>query len=122
MISQSDLSRVASEERDGTFIADDPTLPSRAVRLETLLPAGDGHISEPALADLHGGLVPAEAKEDGNEGYRTRDGWIAATFTSSDAAPKNLIRGVVRLSAEPVSPAGLAWRQIARVLVREQGF
>ncbi len=38
------------------------------------------------------------------------------------ATPARLIRGNVRVDAEPVSPATLLWRQIGRVLVREQGF
>jgi putative peptide zinc metalloprotease protein len=104
---------------DGVFIADEATFAKLHVVLHSVAPASDGHLSEPSLAAASGGQVPA-AEVDGT--WRLRDGWVEVRYESPAPAPPQMIRGIIRASAEPMSPLTLTWRQIARVFVREQNF
>lgn len=103
----------------GVFVPDEPTLAIQPVELGAIAPASDGRLSEPALAELYGGRVAAGEVEGV---LKTGQGWVEVTFTTPAPAPTQLLRGVVRIDSAPVSPALLLWRQIARVIVREQGF
>lgn len=103
----------------GVFIADEATFPKHDVVLHTISPASNGHLPEPALADASGGQVAA-AEVDGT--WRLRDGWVEVRYESSAPAPQQMVRGIIRATARPVSPFTLTWRQIARVFVREQNF
>ena len=44
------------------------------------------------------------------------------TFAAFAEPTPHVVRGLVRIEAEPTSPLASIWRQIARVLVREQSF
>lgn len=119
IVSDSDLGRIGAGAR-GTFIADEAEEASRDVVITTIAPAGNGQLPEPALADRFGGPVAAL---DAGPMLLARDGWVDVTFeTRSSEPPSRLIRGIVRISAEPVSPLRIVWRRIGSVLAREQGF
>ncbi len=118
LISDKDVTRISPGAK-GTFIADDAGLAARAVTLTSVAPASNGELAEPVLADVHGGLVGAEK---GDRGLKAREGWIEARYRVDGMAPRQLVRGIVRVDAERQSPLAVAWRQIGRVLVREQGF
>lgn len=118
VISDSDVERISSGAR-GVFVPDDAASVHREIVLTSIAPAADGKLAEPMLADRHGGTVPA-GDERGE--LRTRQGWFEVAFASSGAAGSRVMRGIVRVDALPVSPAQLLWRQVARVLAREQGF
>lgn len=103
----------------GVFVADQADLRSLVVVLETIAPASDGHLAEPVLADVNGGLVATVASD---QTLRPRSGWIETSYAAADAAPSRVVRGVVRVDAKPISPLGVLWQQIGRVFVREQSF
>ena len=119
LVSDEDLARVAAGAR-GIFIADEADHVAHDVVLESVAPASDGKFAEPALADTYGGPV-ASATE--SRVLRARHGWAQAAFrVPGTVAPGRLVRGIVRVDAEPQSALNIVWRQIGRVLVREQGF
>lgn len=119
LVSDEDLARIATGAR-GVFIADEADHVAREVVLEAVAPASDGKFAEPALADAYGGPV-ASATE--SRVLRARHGWAQAAFrVPGTIAPVRLVRGIVRVDAEPQSALEIVWRQIGRVLVREQGF
>jgi putative peptide zinc metalloprotease protein len=122
LVSDTDVGRIAVGS-SAVFVPDDPGRARRTLVVRTIAPAGDGHLAEPVLADRYGGSVGAG---DDHGEFRTRQGWFEVTFEDRSQplvpAPDQLLRGVARVDATPSSPAMLIWRQIARVLVREQGF
>lgn len=118
MISDSDIARVR-EGATAVFVPDDAAAPSQRLLLTSISPAGDGSISEPVLADRHGGPVAADDK-DGE--LIARQGYFDVTFAEFDHTTHQVMRGVAKIEAERISPAALIWRGIERVLVREQGF
>lgn len=119
LLSDEDLTRVTAGAR-GVFIADEADFAAHPVVLEVVAPASDGTLAEPVLADAHGGRVPSAMQDDT---LRARHGFAQATYRVPEAvAPVRLVRGVVRVDAEPQSAAQIVWRQVGRVLVREQGF
>lgn len=101
------------------FIPDDPTAAHRRLVVIGIAPASDGRLGEPILADRHGGSI-LSGEEHGE--LRTRHGWFEITFECPDQPPAQLLRGVALVDATAASPARLAWQQIMRVLLREQGF
>ncbi len=118
LVADTDVERVTRGAR-AIFIADDAAAPRHPAVVETIAPSADGRLAEPVLADLHGGGI-AVIEQDG--GVKTRSGWFEVSLASEEPAPAQLTRGVVHIDAGGVSPFELAWRQVARVLVREQGF
>lgn len=118
LVSENDVARLTSGA-SATFVGEDPTQPPRELRLVALSAASDGRLTEAVLADRHGGAVAA-GDERGE--LRTRAGWFEATFEADGARPPQLVRGTTLVAAEAVSPMHLLWRQVSRVLVREQGF
>ena len=101
------------------FVPDDAAAAKQEIVISHIAPAGHGQLAEPMLSDRYGGSVPSG--ED-SRGLRTRNGWFEVTFQSATSPAPQLIRGVARVAGERISPARLLGRQIARVLVREQGF
>jgi putative peptide zinc metalloprotease protein len=118
VVRDTDLGRIANGA-DAVFIPDDTAAPSRPMRLEAIAAASTSQLSEPALADTNGGPV-ATIEEHGAQ--ISRYGSFEVSFVSDDPAPSSVIRGTVRIEASATSPFTSAWRQVARVLVREQGF
>lgn len=119
MVSDTELHRINTGAK-GVFIADEADWAALPVRLEAIAPASNGLLGEPGLADRYGGAVTAVEKD---QRLVARDGWVEVVFTAKDGLPPaRLMRGNVWVEAEAVSPIGVLWRQIGRVLVREQGF
>lgn len=118
LLADTDLARVKPGAK-GVFVADEAHLAARAVALTAIAPASDGQLTEAVLADTQGGIVAA-AMEEG--AIRTRHGWFNLSFAADGPVPARVVRGIVRVDAEPVSPLTLLWRQVGRTLVREQGF
>jgi putative peptide zinc metalloprotease protein len=118
LITDADVARVIRGAH-ATFVADDAAKPKHPAIVESIAQSSDGRLSEPVLADLYGGEVAAS--DEGGE-LVTSSGWFEVRLTSQHPAPPQLIRGVIHIDAEGVSPFMLAWRRIAQVLVREQGF
>lgn len=118
MVSDNDLARIAPGA-SAVFIPDDAAQAAEPLRLDFIAPASDGGVVEPALASLHGGSIVAN-EVDGK--LVTQNGMFEVTFAAFAEPTPNVVRGLVRIEAEPTSPIASIWRQIARVLVREQSF
>ena len=118
IVRDTDLSRIAVGA-SAVFVPEDTGTPSRPMQLASIAAASTNHISEPVLADNYGGPV-ATIDEHGEQ--LARYGGFEVAFVSADPAPPSVIRGTVRIQASSTSPFMLAWRQVARVLIREQGF
>ena len=118
VVLDTDLDRIATGAA-ARFIPDDANAPSWPMRLTAVSAAGDLRMSEPALAETNGGPVAADEK-DGI--LKARQGTFEVALAGLDSAPQVATRGIVQIEAAPVSPFELVWRQVARVLVREQGF
>jgi putative peptide zinc metalloprotease protein len=119
LLSDEDLTRVTNGAQ-GVFIADEADFAAHPVVLEAIVPASDGTFAEPVLADAHGGPVGSAMQDDK---LRARHGWVQAAFSVPGApAPARIVRGIVRVESEAQSALQIVWRQIGRVLVREQGF
>ncbi len=120
LVSDGDLYRIATGAA-GVFISDEADQAAVPVKLQAIAPASNGELTEPTLADRFGGAVAAVETD---QQLNTRDGWVEVLFQveNGHAPPPRLMRGSVWVEAEAVSPLALAWRQIGRVLVREQGF
>ncbi len=123
LIAEANLARVR-EGANGMFVSDDAIRPSVAVTLAKIRPASDGRLFEPMLADVHGGLVnsaPAQTLPSMPQ-LVARNSHFEAIFAAVPGKTSQVVRGVVRLEANAVSPATLMWRAMAKVLVREQTF
>jgi putative peptide zinc metalloprotease protein len=118
LVAETDVARL-SAGTTAVFVGEDPTAPRRELKLVSIAPASDGRLIDAALADRHGGGVPA-GEERGE--LRTRQSWFEVKFDAEGARPSQLLRGTALVEASSTSPLNLVWRQICRVLVREQGF
>lgn len=118
MIAETDVARVKGRTR-ALFVPDDAGQPSLELTVAAIAPAGTGRLAEPVLADRHGG--PVAVGETRGE-LVTRHGYFEVTFAERDKPVTQVVRGIARFDAEPVSPAAVLWQKIARVAVREQGF
>jgi putative peptide zinc metalloprotease protein len=118
LVAETDVARLTAGAA-AVFVGEDPTAPRRTLTLVSIAPASDGRLIEAALADKHGGAVPA-AEEHGEA--RTRAGWFEVVFDVEGQRPAQLMRGTTRVDVAGTSPLSLVWRQISRVIVREQGF
>lgn len=118
VIAEEDLGRIRIGAA-ARFVADDASQRSIPLVLADLQPASDGRLSEPALAERHGGAIATGgAKGD----VLARRSGFEVTLAGQAPAPPSLVRGVVRIDADPVSPLTLVWRAVARIVVREHGF
>lgn len=113
-----DLSRI-SDGATAQFVPEDVSAPSTNLRLEYIGPASTMNVAEPVLAQSNGGSTPAE--ERNGQLIAARSGF-EVVLRSVGPGPASLVRGTVRIDAVPVAPIAAAWHQVARVLVREQGF
>jgi putative peptide zinc metalloprotease protein len=118
LVDDGDLERLTLGAK-ATFIPEDLSHPARPVRLARIAPASNSRLFDPFLAEKHGGHVLA-TEEHGE--FMLRHGGIDAAFDADGPAPRQVQRGIIRVSAAATSPAMLMWNQIARVLIREQGF
>jgi putative peptide zinc metalloprotease protein len=118
LVAETDVARLTAGAA-AVFVGEDPAAPRRTLTLVSIAPASDGRLIEAALADKHGGAVAA-TEEHGEA--RTRQGWFEVVFDVEGQRPAQLIRGTTRVDVAGTSPLNLVWRQISRVIVREQGF
>jgi putative peptide zinc metalloprotease protein len=118
LVAETDVTRLTAGAA-AVFVGEDPAAPRRALTLVSIAPASDGRLIEAALAEKHGGVVSA-GDEHGES--RTRQGWFEVVFDVEGERPAQLMRGTTRVDVTATSPMTLVWRQICRVIVREQGF
>ncbi len=103
----------------GSFVADDPELRSREVKLADISYAGSQHLDIPYLASTYGGPVAVEP--DGDDKLRPVKGSYVATFSTTIAKVDHATRGIIHVDGAAESFASAVWRQVMRVLVREAG-
>lgn len=118
LVPGSEIERIAVGAR-AKFIPDDPAEPSTAAYVVSIAPATDGRLSEHSLADRYGGDVAVG--EVGGD-LKLRHSWYELDLSTDQGVPTRLLRGVVHVSTDGVSPMKLIWRQVLRIVVREQGF
>jgi putative peptide zinc metalloprotease protein len=118
VVSDTELKRIAVG-RGSRFVPDDISIPSQSLRLASIATAATGRLPEPVLAESFGGPVQAVER---NGDFILRHGWVDVHFEADAPAPVQAVRGVIVAEAAGVSPLRLVFNQIARVLVREQGF
>ncbi|MBM7069288.1 hypothetical protein [Actibacterium sp. 188UL27-1] len=110
------------DQRQGTFIPDDPARPKTAVTLAQIAVSRSETLETRELLMSSGGPIATIA--DAQTDTVPIDNWFRVTATPDTAALQSptLVRGIIRIKGEPVSLATRAFRQIARVLVREAGL
>jgi putative peptide zinc metalloprotease protein len=118
VIRDTDLTRL-QVNAGATFVPEDAGAASIPMRLSAVAAARDSKMPELALADINGGSVET-FEEHGQQ--LARYGSFEISLVSDQPAPRTAMRGSVHIQATPTSPFALAWRQVARVIVREQGF
>jgi putative peptide zinc metalloprotease protein len=118
VVDESDLSRLTVGAA-ANFISDAGVSAHVPMVLTSIAPANQTRLSEPALADIYGGAV-AVTEERGE--LTPRQSQFEVVLVAPGQTPLSVTRGVVHLEAKATSPFVEAWRHVARVLVREQGF
>jgi putative peptide zinc metalloprotease protein len=118
IVSDTDLSRL-SKGAKVQFIPEDVSEPVTMLQLEYVGPASSTALAEPVLAQTYGGAISTD--ERNGQLVPTHSGF-EVVMRASVKGPSNLVRGTVQIEAEPMTPIAAAWRQVARVFVREQGF
>ena len=117
LVAEADIKRI-SRGANGLFLSDNPLDDALKVKLLSVAPASDNKISELVLADHYGGPIPSQLD---NGEVKVRQGWFEITFLGGLVGTDKINKGVVNIRALAVSPASLLWRQIAKLIVREQG-
>ena len=118
LVTESEVSRL-TEGTDAVFIPDDAKGASVRMKLTSIAQVNEKRMVEPSLADVYGGPIPVV---DDKKEIAPRSAMFAITLEGDGDRPAMITRGIVRLSASAESPASRVWRQVARVIVREQGF
>jgi putative peptide zinc metalloprotease protein len=101
------------------FIADDPRLASIEARLSQIAPANEKQLALPELADRQAGSIRSSGRRDAPE---AADSIFMIRLETAARPPAHALTGIVLIEAEPQSLAVLAFRRIARVLLRESQF
>ncbi len=118
LVEEADVRRLRAGA-DAVFVPDAGIGPSTRLRLVAVAETNERRISEPVLADVHGGPI---ATGEGRDGPTPVASLFAVTLESDTPAPLFFERGRVRIAAEGESPMGAVARRVARVLTRESGF
>jgi putative peptide zinc metalloprotease protein len=118
MISDTDLSRIAAGA-SAVFVPEDVSAPATSVKLEYIGPVSTANLTEPVLAQSNGGPIPAE---DHNGQLIAAHSGFEVVLRAPGVPVPSLVRGTIRIDAIAEAPITAVWRQVARVLVREQGF
>lgn len=116
LLGEDDLARI-DPQADGTFIPDDPALPSLAVTIADVSIAGESELHNDYLASIYGGSVAVQKSADGE--LRPVSGVHIVRFTTGTTAPAKVLRGVVHVDGKAQSLAKGIWTQVMRVVVRE---
>ncbi|MEO5338649.1 MAG: HlyD family secretion protein [Magnetospirillum sp. WYHS-4] len=118
---EADLKEVAAGSR-GTFVPDDPDLPSLAVTVTAIDQAAARSLADPAFASTFGGAV-AVAGEGQDKTLVPRDTVYKVALGAEEAPyPFRSVRGRVLLDGPARSLATRLWRATLAVLIRESGF
>ena len=107
---------------DGLFIPDDLTFPSIPVILSTVAQSGTAHLEIAVLASVHGGSIQVEQRSNNQLVPSQAQYLIEMNSARLSNPPNQMIRGLVELDGITQSFAMSAFRQIAKVLIRETGF
>jgi len=118
VVGEAELNRL-KEGSAANFIPDDLNVPSMALRLMSIAPVNQANLTEFALADIYGGSVPVS--EDHGK-LLPRNAVFEVILAGDGPPPPAMQRGIVHIAAESTSPFMGIQRQVARVIVREQGF
>jgi putative peptide zinc metalloprotease protein len=118
IVSDTDLSRIALGAK-AVFVPEDVSAPSSELNVEYIGPVTTAILSEPVLAQSNGGSIAAEER---NGQLVAAHSGFEVVLRSGSNGPPSLMRGTVRIEASRMAPITAAWRQGARILVREQGF
>lgn len=104
-----------------TFISDDALAPKITGRLTALSPTSEAIIHDAVLTSVTGGPIAVNKDKEGQliavrpvfkvRGKPDRQGQLARAE-----------RGIVKIKAQPQSPAQALWRSVMRVLIREIDF
>lgn len=107
---------------EGRFIADDPSRPALAVRLEEVDDTGVAYLELEALSSDHQG--PVAVRRDSQQQAEPLQAQYGVRLTLLDPlpTPAQPLRGVVVLDGAGESVFGAAWRRLAALGVRESGF
>lgn len=120
-LQEEDLQRVMAGA-EGQFIAEDPTRPALAVRLQEVDTTGSPYLELIALSSLHQG--PIAVRPDGEQRYQPVSAQYAVHLQASESlpAPRQPLRGLVLLEGRSESLLGSILRRIAALGIRESGF
>lgn len=118
VVGEADLNRL-KEGAAANFVPDDLHVSTTALHLVGISPVNQTNLTELALADLYGGQVPVS--EDHGK-LLPRNAIFEVMLEGDEQPPTAMQRGIVRISADATSPFMSLQRQVARVLIREQGF
>jgi putative peptide zinc metalloprotease protein len=115
------VSAVQSGAR-GQFIPDEPLTPKSGVRLGSISAGGVSALDLPYLASVNGGAIAVN--EDKGRGAVPVEAQYQFIMTTDADQPVTLpvLRGVVRLDANPESILRRTARRAVAVLIRESGF
>ena len=104
-----------------TFINDDPQAPKIEGHLKQMAPTTEAYILEPILTSMAGG--PLAVHED-DAGYLVSNSPVFKVrgIPNTETTPQRTQRGIVKIKADPQSPAAALWKSIVRVLIRETDF
>jgi putative peptide zinc metalloprotease protein len=124
-VSQSDVARLR-EGAAATFTPDEPTLPSRRARIESVDRIAAGALEHPELASPHGGAILAQHGPDAR--VRALDAVYRVSALAVDAAPGGATaiafpqRGTLAIEAPAASLLSRACERALSVLLRETNF
>lgn len=119
--------RIVRSGSPAKFVPDAVTGASVTIRLVRIDRANERILALPSLAAVHGGWIPVSAGKKGE--LKPLRPVFAVHFTvpgyelsASRGRVPQVLRGVAIVEGRAESIAFKAWRQVARVLVRESGF
>ncbi len=109
-------------DANGKFIPDDLTQSAFLVTLNTVAHAGTSNLEIQMLASQFGGAISVEKNRD-NRLVPTQAQYLVELQPDDLQMPQNqMVRGIVELQGKPESFVASAFRQVAKVLIRETGF
>ena len=114
--------RRLTKNTDGVFIPDDLTFPSIPVVLNTVAQSGTASIEIAILASLHGGSIQVERGANNQLVPKQAQYLIEMKTARIINPPDQVVRGLVELDGIAESFAMSAFRQVAKILIRETGF
>ena len=120
-IGESRLRRL-TENAVGLFIPDDLTFPSIPVVINTVARSGTASLEIAVLASFHGGSIQVEQGSNNQLVPKQAQYLIEMKSVRISNSPNQIVRGLIELDGIAESIAMSAFRQVAKVLIRETGF